>query len=447
MGSKVRRWRQRRGLASMILGLSASALLLVAALGIFTYQQMVATRQVVTQTATAALRAAVPQGFVGETLAQSTSTQAAGLSMSAAAYDQAVGQVLPQFWPGSQVAPCTATPAGSPLACTAGSYLLTLPAVTAHALHIGGPLVVANIQVAATPPYTLTSFGHTTTLHEPAVAADVAVPLNVSLGAVLTLHPWVETAITNVLYADQGGTTAAASRFLPYAPPSKSPASTASPPPGFCWTYPDSANPACATAPPWTTLCTATASATYPCRLVVATGGALTVKSYHTLSATTGFWATTPVPPADASDFPWLPPPSTACWVRTGATSWARTGTLGASSCVSPPTTVRWATGYQQSASSSRGLLTVTTTTTTCVAGALPSATSTQAVAVSLCTSSTASTGTGGGGGGILGGCPAGESDVHGTCTRTTSGGGGGGSCLMSGTCVSTGPVTAPPRP
>jgi hypothetical protein len=318
MGSKFHRWRQRRGLASMILGLGASALLLVAGLGIFTYQQMVATRQVVTQTTTAALRAAVPQGFVGEALATSTSTQAAGLTMSATAYDQAVGQILPQFWPGSQVAPCTTTPAGSPVACTPGrSYVVTLPAVTARALHVAGPLVVANIQVAATPPYTLTHFGQTTTAPGPVVAADVAVPLHVSLGAVLTLRPWVETAITNVLYADQGGTTAAGSRFLPFGRAASGKSSATVTSPGFCWTYPDPSNPACAVEPAWAVLagCPSRPAAFSVCAIETrqSFGESVTVETGSIFSLTN---KTLPQSMADA--LPWIDPPSNDGWVYYG---------------------------------------------------------------------------------------------------------------------------------
>ena len=217
MANRIRRWSAPHGIASLLLGVVLTLMLVMVGLALTTYQQIVATRQVVTATATAALRSAVPGGFVTESLSQPHSVKASGLVMSAVAYNLAVKRVLPEFWPGAQVQRCTTTPHGSPIACTPGtSYLVTLPTATAQALHIIGPLVVSNVQLASTSPYTVTHFGHTTTVPEPAVAADVAVPLDIAIGGLVHIRPWAESAITNLFYADQGGQTGGSARYIIY---------------------------------------------------------------------------------------------------------------------------------------------------------------------------------------------------------------------------------------
>ena len=230
MASRLRRWRSATGIASTILGVFFLALLLMLAVSLTTYQQIAATRQVVATTATAALRSAVPGAFLSEGLANAHSHRATNLLMSATAYNLAVGHILPEYWPGAKVQACLATPAGSPAPCTPGnSYLVTLPAATADALHIAGPMVVTNVQLATTAPYRVTHFGTTTKWPEPVTAADVAVPLRLSIGSLINIRPWVEVSVTNVLYADQGGQTGGNARFIAYGTaPAQGSSSTAS---------------------------------------------------------------------------------------------------------------------------------------------------------------------------------------------------------------------------
>lgn len=217
MGSRMRRWRSATGIASTILGVFFLAFFMLLAVALTTYQQIAATRQVVTTTATAALRSAVPGSFVSESVATAQSQQATNLLVSATAYDLAIGHILPEYWPGARVQACLARPQGSPAPCTPGSsYLVTLPPATADALHIAGPMVVTNVQLVTTAPYKVTHFGQTTTWPEPVVAADVAVPLRISIGSLINIRPWATVAITNVLYADQGGQTGGNSRYIAY---------------------------------------------------------------------------------------------------------------------------------------------------------------------------------------------------------------------------------------
>lgn len=216
MATKLHLVEKRDGIASIIVGVFVAVVLLLVGVALTTYNQFVAGRQVVTTTATGALRSAVPAGFLTETVATSKSKHAHGLVVDPVAYDVAVGQALPSFWSGAQVQLCTTTPQGSPVTCTPGnSFLVTLPTVTAQDLHIAGPLIVANVQLVTSPPYKVTHFGHTTTLAQPAVAADVTYPVDISVMG-LNFHVWAEQAITNSLYADQGGNTGGSSRYLAF---------------------------------------------------------------------------------------------------------------------------------------------------------------------------------------------------------------------------------------
>lgn len=314
MANKIGRWGQSRGIASLLLGVFLTLMLVVVGVVIAAYQQVVATRQVVTATATAALRAAVPGGFITEAVAQSQSHRAVGLVMSALAYDLAVKQTLPTFWPGSQVQRCTVTPQGSPISCTPGSsYLVTLPATTARALNVAGPIVVSNVQLVASPPYQVTHFGHTTNLTGPAVAADVAVPLHITIASLIHIRPWVESALTNLFYADQGGQTGGSSRFLYYgsAPTQGSGGNgnttTSS---GMCWSWPNGSNPACATRPSWCPV------GFVPCFL--SPGRAWVTPGLDATSSPNpkakGQTQAPPLSLSAANALPWIMPAANQCW-------------------------------------------------------------------------------------------------------------------------------------
>ena len=387
MGSRMRRWRSATGIASTILGVFFLAFFMLLAVALTTYQQIAATRQVVTTTATAALRSAVPGSFVSESVATAHSQQASNLLVSATAYDLAIGHILPEYWPGAKVQACLATPQGSPAPCTPGSsYLVTLPPATADALHIAGPMVVTNVQLVTTAPYKVTHFGQTTTWPEPVVAADVAVPLRISIGSLINIRPWATVAITNVLYADQGGQTGGNSRYIAYGTaPSQGGGngggsgggSSGATSHGLCWQWPDSTNPACATEPPWcggtsTTTCTLT-SVTY------SFGGGVTGLSVGFYNPTDGGYRTATLGSSTVASLPWATPPSNRCWVETTANHYALTGTPGSSSCVTLTGDVpAWATTVIVQEMYQPGFP-PTYTMTPCYGGSLPGASASSA--------------------------------------------------------------------
>ena len=400
MATKLHYVEKRDGMASIIVGVFVTVVLLLVGVALTTYNQFVAGRQVVTTTATGALRSAVPAGFVTETVATSKSQHAYGLVVDPAAYDVAVGQALPSFWSGARAQLCTTTPQGSPVTCTPGSsFLVTLPTVTAQDLHIAGPLVVANIQLVTSPPYKVTHFGHTTTLAQPAVAADVTYPVDIAIMG-LNFHVWAEQAITNSLYADQGGSTGGSSRYLAFGslvaspPPTGSSGSSSQ---GICWEWPDSTNPACATEPPW---CGGTA--TTSCTLSPGGSswlGGTTGLSVGFYNPTQGGHVTTTLGSSVVGTLPWEAPPSNRCWVETSADHYALTGTPGSSSCTTLSGTVpSWATtitvgtvfaGYPPSSKN-----------TPCYGGSLPgSSVSSPSVTGYFCGNYSSGSGSGSGGG------------------------------------------------
>jgi len=373
MANKRRRWQTPTGLASLVLGLLVTVVILLLAVGITTYQQIIATRQVVSATVTTALRTAAPAAFAGQTPSTATSTVADNLAVNAAAYVQAVDTALPTFWAGSSVAPCTTTPAGSPVACTAQtSFLLTLPASTATALHISGPIVLSDIQLADTPPYTVTHLGQTSTLSEPAVAAEVAVPLHLVIGSLLTMNPWVTVGVTQVLYADQGGPTGGAARFLPYG--------TATPPPNpndeFCWSWPDSSNPACATMPDYCqgddTSCFLSPGGI---SAFSSTPSGAQVADYYGGKETYSSLGTALLDSPDPPSLPWIMPASGLCWVQSSSNSdeYTLTGTAGSPNCATLPSgdcPPAWATEIVYTPGSSSFLF--DTPASVCYVGTLP---------------------------------------------------------------------------
>ena len=325
-----RRLRDRAGVASVILAVFLSAVVLVLAVALTAYNQLAAARQAVTATATGALRSAVPAGFVTETVVTSTSQQAHGLLVDPAAYDVAVGQALPSFWSGAQVQLCTTTPQGSPVTCTPGnSFLVTLPTATAQDLHIAGPLVVANIQLVTRRPYKVTHFGHTTTLAQPAVAADVTYPVDISMSG-LHFTVWAKQAITNGLYADQGGSTGGSARYLAFGTtPNQGSGGNSQTSPTMCWSWPNVSNQGCSTRPSWC-----------PTNAVSCTLNPQTLMVSYKLpgSMYSSFLSLTPT---EIGTLPWAAPPSNACWtggtrMNTGSGSqvtYSLNGTPGSSSC------------------------------------------------------------------------------------------------------------------
>jgi hypothetical protein len=316
------RWRAREGLASTVLGLFIMVIVLLLGMGLFVYNQIAATRQTVTATVTAAVRAAVPASFQTEALATSTSTSAAGLQLSTAQFASALAHALPDFWAGATVQPCTTTPTGSPASCTGGaSYLVTLPPATAAALDLAGPMVITNVQVL-TGPGTLTHFGASIHVGQPTVAVDVAVPIRVQLGSLLHTTVWEQTGVTQALYADQGGPTAAGSRMLPYVP--------ATPTATLCteWAGPTvvpvsvdwapsvlSVTVPCSTPPNWCP------TGSLACRLVAVVGstesslGSIAVEYVMPSSLLgTSDPSTVIFPQADWSVITWQTPPAGSCW-------------------------------------------------------------------------------------------------------------------------------------
>lgn len=357
MGRKLD-WRARDGIAGAVFGIFVMAIILLLGMGLLTYNQIAATRQTVTATVTAAVRAAVPASFQTETLAKHTSTSASGLQLSASQFAAGLASTLPDFWPGAKVAPCTTTPHGSPAACVAGqSFLVTLPPATAAGLDLAGPMVVTNLQLL-TKPGTVTHYGVGTKVTGPAVAADVAVPIRVQIGGLLNTTVWEETGVTQLLYADQGGATAAGSRFLPYVP--ATPTATlctqwagASAPASVYW------NPSvlsttvpCSTPPTWCP------TGSLACRLVSGSGSTgIYLRSvsveYVTASSRTYYGYTVPstavFPQADWPGITWQTPPAGSCWQGqewSGSNlvqaEWATPGALGP--CTSVPANIpAWA--------------------------------------------------------------------------------------------------------
>ena len=203
------RWPRPRGVASLVFGL---VLFLCASLfwtTVTLYAQVLTTRTGVINAVTTALQEAVPASYVSETPVTTGHPEPGNLVLDPATFNAAVDRTLAAAWPDAILTPCGTTPTtppGGPV-CTVGtSTLITLSPAVATPLHIVGPLVLTNVQVVLGPPLRVTHWGHSDPVSGPAVAADVGVPIDLTLGSAIQWDTWIRIAVTAPIIADTGNT-------------------------------------------------------------------------------------------------------------------------------------------------------------------------------------------------------------------------------------------------
>lgn len=76
-----------------------------------------------------------------------------------------------------------------------GGFQWTLPPNYMQGAHIAGPVTVDAIQVATTIPSHVTLFGHTRTFQQPVIAAQVWIPVQVTLFAPLHWNSVIQEAV------------------------------------------------------------------------------------------------------------------------------------------------------------------------------------------------------------------------------------------------------------